>query len=127
MAKILVVDDESLVLNLFKATLTRLGHEVLAASSGREGVDVYRRQRPMATILDLNLPDINGIEVLTEIRAVDPHAPVLIWTGAGTEELEQEARKRGVTEFLIKGFSLHELGAALKRALKQEDRAMSAI
>ena len=123
MAKILVVDDESLVLNLFKATLTRLGHEVLTASSGREGVDVYRRQRPTATILDLNLPDINGIEVLTEMRAVDPHTPVIVWTGAGTEELEQEARQRGVTEFLVKGFSLHELGAALKRVLKQEDRA----
>jgi DNA-binding response OmpR family regulator len=113
MARILVVDNESMVLNLFERILTRLGHEVLTASNGRKGVEVYRRHRPMATILELNLPDINGVEVLTEIRAVDPRAPVLIWTGADTKGLEQEARHRGVTEFLVKGFSLCELGAAL--------------
>lgn len=127
MARILVVDDEAMVLNLFEATLKRLGHEVLTASSGRKGVETYRRQRPTATILDLNLPDMNGIEVLTEIRAVDPRAPVIIWTGAGTEAEEQQARQRGVTEFLVKGFSLHELGAALKQVLKQEDRTVSAV
>jgi len=113
MAKILFVDDESLVLTLFRTILEPLGHEVLTASSGREGIDVYRRQRPMATILELNLPDMNGVEVLAEIRVVDARAPVLIWTGADTEGLEQEARQQGVTEFLIKGFSPHELGAVL--------------
>ena len=113
MGKILVVDDESLVLDLLKALLEPRGHEVLTASSGRQGVEVYQRQRPMATILELNLPDMNGVEVLTEIRAVDPHAPVLIWTGADTKGLEQEARQQGVTEFLFKGFSLQELGTAL--------------
>ena len=71
MGKVLVVDDESIVLNLFKAILEPLGHEVLTVSSGREGVEVYRRHRPMATILELNLPDMNGVEVLTEIRAID--------------------------------------------------------
>jgi DNA-binding NarL/FixJ family response regulator len=55
----------------------------------------------MATILELNLPDINGVEALTEIRAAKPKAPVLIWTDADTKGLEQEARKRGVTEFLL--------------------------
>ncbi|MGH7217027.1 MAG: response regulator [Nitrospiraceae bacterium] len=127
MGRILVVDDELMMLNLFELILTRLGHEVVTASSGRTGVEAYRRHRPMVTILDLHLPDMNGIEVLTEIRAVDPRAPVIIWTGAGTEALEQQARQRGVTEFLVKGFSLHELGAALQRVLKQADRTVSAV
>ena len=126
MARILVVDDEAMVVNLFEGILRRLGHEVVAASTGRMGIEAYRRHRPMATILDLHLPDMNGIEVLTEIRAVDPCAPVIIWTGAGTEAWEQQARQRGVTEFLVKGFSLHELGAALQRVLKQADRAVHA-
>ena len=127
MARILVVDDEASVLKLFEAILTRLGHDVVTASSGRTGVEAYRRHRPMATILDLNLPDMHGIEVLTEIRVLDPHAPVLIWTGAATEGLEQEARQRGVAEFLVKGFSLHEFGAALTRVLQQEHRVASAV
>jgi len=114
MARILIVDNESMVLSLFESLLTPLGHEVLTASSGRMGVEVYQRHRPTATILELNLPDINGVEVLTQIRAVNPHAPVLIWTVADTKGLEQEARHRRVTEFLIKGFSPHELSAALQ-------------
>lgn len=127
MARILVVDDDATVLNVFEAILTRLGHEVLKASSGRKGVDLYRRHRPMATILDLTLPDMNGIEVLTEIRTVDPHAPVLIWTEADTEGLEHDARQRGVTDFLVKGFSLHELGGTIRGVLKQGHRALSAV
>lgn len=104
MGRILVVDDESKVLKLFEAILKPLGHEVLTASSGQKGVEAYRQHRPMATILELNLPDINGV------RAVDPKAPVLIWTDADTKGLEQEARKRGVTE---NQFSLQELSIAL--------------
>ena len=113
MGRILVVDDESKVLKLFEAILKPLGHEVLTESSGQMGIEAYRLHRPMATILELNLPDINGVEVLTEIRAVDPKAPVLIWTDADTKGLEQEARKRGVTEFLLKQFCLQELSMAL--------------
>ena len=127
MAKILVVDDESMVLTVFDVILTRVGHEVVAASSGRAGVEAYRRHRPLATILGLHLPDMNGIEVLTEIRVIDPHAPVMIWTGGGTEAWMHYAWQRGVTEFLVKGFSLHELGAALERVLKQEDRTVPAV
>lgn len=118
MARILVVGDDAMVLNVFEATLTRLGHEVVAASSGRTGIEAYRRHRPMATILDLQLPDMNGIEVLMEmIRAIDPRAPVMIWTGAGTEALKYHAQQRGVTEFLGKGFWLFELGEALRLAM----------
>lgn len=127
MARILVIDDEAMVLNLFEVIFTRLGHEMVAASSGRKGVEAYRRHRPVATILDLNLPDMNGLEVLTEIRAVDPHAPVLIWTGADTEGVEQEARQRGVTEFLVKGFSLHELGAALNGYCSRKTAPVSCV
>lgn len=115
MARILVVDDESMVCHLFERLLTRLGHEVVAASTGRTGVEAYRRHRPMATILDLPLPDMNGIEVLTEIRALDPRAPVMIWTGGDAEGWEHRDRQRGVTDFLVKGFSLDELGTALQR------------
>src|ERR1041384_3240705 len=122
MARSLVVYEQASVLKWFEAILTRLGHVVVTASSGRTGVEAYRRHRPMATILDLGLPDIHGIEVLTEIRLVDPHAPVLIWTGSVTEGVEQDARQRGVTEYLVKGFSLHEFGAALTRVLKQDHR-----
>ncbi|MGH7206854.1 MAG: response regulator [Nitrospiraceae bacterium] len=123
MARIRVVDDEPMVLDLLQKALTRKGHEVLTADSGRKAIELFRQDRPDLTILDLNLPDINGIDVLREIRSVDPHAPVIILTGAGTEALENQARALGVTDFLQKGFSLHALGAALNRILKQPGQA----
>lgn len=119
MARILVVDDEPMVLDLLQKALTRKGHEVIKADGGRKAIQLFRQDHPDLTILDLNLPDINGIDVLREIRSVDPHTPVIILTGAGTEDLEKQARALGATDFLKKGFSLHELGAALKRVLKQ--------
>ena len=73
------------------------------------------------TILDFEMPDIDGLEVLRQIRAIDPHAPVIMLTGVATEAREKQARELGVTDFLAKGFSLHELGATLNQVLKQPD------
>lgn len=123
MARILVVDDEPMMLDLLHITLTRKGHAVLKADRGRNAINRFRQDHPDLTILDLNLPDITGIDVLREIHSVDPHAPVIILTGAGRDDLENQARALGVTDFLQKGFSLHELGAALNRILKQPGQA----
>jgi len=116
MAKILIVDDEPMVIRLLKTILMRLDHEVLTANGGEAALRVFRKHRPEVTILDLNMSDMNGIEVLKGIRAADRQVPVIVWSGAGTKALEREAQKLGVAEFLQKGVSLHELGQALKRA-----------
>ena len=83
---------------------------------------MFRRERPHITILDFEMPDMDGLAVLREIRAVDPQAPVIMLTGAGTDERKRQARELGVTEFLAKGFSLHELGAALSLVLPPPDQ-----
>ena len=115
MAKVLIVDDEPMVIHLLKTILTRLGHDVLGADGGKAALPVFMNHRPDVTILDLNMPDMSGIEVLRGIRAVDRQAPVIVWSGAGTAALEREAQELGATEFIKKGFSLNELGQALKR------------
>ena len=117
MARILAVDDDEKIRDLLDTVLKRKGHHVLTADHGQKGIDVFRRERPHVTILDFEMPDMNGLEVLKQIRAVDPHAPVIMLTGASTEALEKQARDLGVTEFLAKGFSLHELGAVLNQVL----------
>lgn len=126
MARILVVDDEETIRDLLHTVLRRLGHEVLLADRGQRGIEVFRRERPQITILDLNMPDLDGIAVLKEVRTVDPQASVIILTGTGTEALERQARELGVSDFLAKGFSLHALGQALKRVLSQPGRSASA-
>ena len=118
MATILAVDDDEKIRGLLHTLLTRKGHHVLTAGDGQKGIDVFRRERPHVTILDFEMPEMDGLAVLREIRAIDPQTPVIMLTGSGTEEREQQARELGVTEFLAKGFSLHELGAALNQVLQ---------
>ena len=119
MATILAVDDNEKIRELLATVLTRKGHRVLTADHGQKGIDVFRRERPHVTILDFEMPDMDGLVVLRQIREIDPHAPVIMLTGAGTEAREKQARELGVTDFLAKGFSLHEVGAALNQVLNQ--------
>ncbi len=76
MAKILVIDDAPSVLNLLNTVLRRKGHEVVPAGLGRKGVELFQKERPHVTILDLTMPDMDGLAVLREIRTHDPKAPV---------------------------------------------------
>ncbi|HEV8620166.1 MAG TPA: response regulator, partial [Nitrospiraceae bacterium] len=117
MTRILVVDDEEAIRELLDTVLRQRGHDVLLADSGRKALDVFRRERPQVTILDLSMPEMDGFAVLKQIRSVDPHARVIILTGMGTSTEEQRARELGVTDFLQKGFSLQALGAAMDRVL----------
>jgi len=117
MARILVIDDDQRLRDLLDHVFRRKGHEVVLAESGSQGVERFRQERVDVTILDLDLPDLNGLAVLTQIRAIAPQAPVIILTGVGTKTEEQQARALGVTDFLEKGFSLHMLGEAMSSVL----------
>src|SRR2546427_6024945 len=125
MSTILVVDDERLICDLLRSVLAGHGHEVLMAMNGREGLELFKKHRPRFTLLDLRMPEMNGIEVLKQIRAIDPQAAVLILTAWGSDALEQQARQLGVVDFLSKGLSLDVLVAAMERTLQQTAQAAS--
>ena len=93
MKKILVIDDEPGIRGLLATILERKGYAVLLADGGRKGLDLFRRERPDLIVLDLKMPDIDGIIVLKDIHAVDADIPVVILTGAGNEKTEQQARE----------------------------------
>ena len=117
MARMLVIDDEESIQKLLSTVLKRKGHEVFLADSGQKGIHIFERTRPLITILDLSMPDLNGIEVLSRLRAIDPRACVIIMTGYGTEEEKAKALALGADAFLKKGFSLFEFGEALRLAM----------
>lgn len=119
MARILVIADEPRIRDLLHTVLQQKGHETALAESGSTGVERFRAERPDVTILDLHLPHLTGLAVLTQVRSIDPHAPVIVLTGVGMETAEQQARVLGVSEVLRKGFSLHALGETLNRVLNQ--------
>lgn len=118
MVKILVIDDEQSIRHLLDTLLRRKGYDVVLADGGRKGLELFRREHPDVVVLDLKMPEMDGVTVLREIHSLDPTKPVIILTGAGTPEVEQQVRALGVTEFVEKEFSLHRLGDALKRLLE---------
>src|SRR5215472_6073317 len=105
--------------DLLHAVLTRHGYEVHTAMSGLEGLNLFRQHDPRVTILDLRMPGMDGLTVLKEIRAMDPHAPVIILGGGATEIQENQARALRVTDFVRKGLSLDVLVECVNRVAQQ--------
>lgn len=126
MPKILVIDDEEGIRSLLDTLLRRKGYEVVLADSGQKGLNLFRRERPDVVVLDLKMPEMDGVTVLKEIRRLALSQPVIVLTGAGTPENEQQVQALGVTEFVEKEFSLHRLGDSLKRLLNTSGTATEA-
>jgi len=114
--KILVVDDEDNIRTLIQAMLKHEGRHVALAAKGKDAITVFKKERPHLTILDIDMPDIDGISVLREIRTIDPQAKVMIFTGGDSPSVEREARALGVTDFLKKGFALPPISDLQSRA-----------
>ena len=123
MVKILVIDDEEGIRSLLDTLLGRKGYEVVLADGGRKGLELFRREHPDAVVLDLKMPEMDGMTVLTQLRSADHTLPVIILTGAGTPETERQVYALGVSEFIEKEFSMHRLGEALKRLITTPDHA----
>jgi len=115
MIKILIVDDDQMNCDLLQNVFTRHGYIVMSATSGSEGLNLFRKYTPRITILDLRMPGMDGLTVLKEIRAIDPHAPVIVLGGGATEVQENQARALRVTDFIRKGLSLDILVEAVHR------------
>jgi CheY-like chemotaxis protein len=125
MAKILAADDEWLICDLLKRVLSPT-HEVITATGGREAVALFQQHRPQITLLDLLMPEMDGIEVLRRIREINPQASVIILTGKASDALEQEVRALGVTDFLRKGgLSVEELRTIVDRVQEQVEGPLS--
>ncbi len=113
--KILVVDDEDNIRTLVQTMLKGEGRNVVLAARGKEAIAMFQKERPDLTILDIDMPDIDGITVLREIRTIAPQAKVMVFTGGDSPSVEREARALGVTDFLQKGLALPPLAELQSR------------
>lgn len=118
MAKVLVIDDAPNVRTLLDMLLRQQGYDVVLAENGWKGLQLYRQKHPDVILLDLNMPELDGVTVLKQIRSVDRKQPVVILTGDSTPATERQVRALGVSEFILKGSSLYVLADTLKRILK---------
>ncbi|MGD8979555.1 MAG: sigma-54 dependent transcriptional regulator [candidate division WOR-3 bacterium] len=119
MAKsILIIDDEVVTLNNLRRALQKEGHEILLADSGESGVDIFKQNRPNLALVDLMLPGIDGIEVLKQIKNIEPNTVVIMITAYEIIEKAIEAMKMGAYDYLMKPFKINELRASIARALE---------
>ncbi len=115
MAKILVVDDAAFMRMRATKMLTENGYEVVEAGTGREAVDKYKDVKPDAVLLDITMPDMDGLTALREIKVLDPNAKVAMVTAMGQQSIVMEALKAGAKDFIVKPFDpARVLGAVQK-------------
>jgi two-component system nitrogen regulation response regulator GlnG len=125
MPTLLVVDDEPSILLAFRRAFHGAdGLEVLTASTAAEGLELARQRRPDVVVLDINLPDMPGLETLGRLRALDARSPVIFITGHSTTDTAIEAMKLGAYEYLLKPLELPQLRAVVSKAVAIS-RAMS--
>jgi DNA-binding response OmpR family regulator len=117
--KILVVDDEAPIRDLLKEFFKRRGYEVSTAGLASQVAEMVAKETPHLVILDLALPDGDGMEILQDLKAKDPGLRVLVLTGMGfDEDLLQEARDKGADSYVSKTLPLDQLYLEVRRVLK---------
>ncbi len=118
-ATVLVIDDEEIIREALEALLTSEGYRVIAVPTGQAGVDAAGSRPIDAVLLDLMLPDKNGIEVLEEIRRIDDELPVIMITAFGTIDSAVAATKQGAFHYFTKPFKHDEVLAVLRNAVER--------
>jgi two-component system nitrogen regulation response regulator GlnG len=118
MSSLLVVDDEPAILHAFRRAFSRPGVTVLTAASGKEGLDLAEQSRPDVIVLDINLPDISGLDVFRQIHDSDARTPVIFITGHGTTDTAIEAMKHGAFDYLFKPLELSQLEQVVEHAFE---------
>jgi CheY-like chemotaxis protein len=108
---ILLIDDEEMVINISEMMLKKLGYKVLKAHSGYEGLQLFEENKFMIDLIisDLEMPKMNGEEVMDRLREIDPQIKVMLSSGALTDTDEEYVMNKGFNGFLKKPYNLDTL------------------
>ena len=117
---ILVIDDDLDIQEVIRDRLESLRYRVLVASNGKEGLELFENQSPQIVLLDIEMPDMNGLEVLKEIRKRENDATVVMITAYGTIERAVQAMKEGAYDFIPKPFEPDHIALIVQKALERE-------
>lgn len=120
MSKILIIDDEKDILNTLSSILEDEGFAVYKAMDGKEGLDLFEREKPDIVLLDVWMPELDGIQVLKRIKKKDKDAIVIVISGHGTISTAVEAVKVGAYDFLEKPLSIEKVLEVISRGLGTE-------
>ena|SRR5690348_1689892 len=120
---VLLVDDDPLMHRLFQHHLERAGYKMMSATNGRDGIDLATRQTPSLIVMDIMMPDMDGVAALRELKKADAtrDIPIIIITANGNALARKESENSGAALFLTKPFSPTQLVDHIRRLVPSTD------
>ncbi len=117
MPQVMVVDDSAFVRMKAREILSDCGYSVVEAVSGTEAVDVYKTQAPDCVLLDITMPDTDGLTALAQIREYDPDARIAMVTRISEQRVVIKALEAGAMDFVVKPFTKGRMTAAVRKMI----------
>ncbi|MGH7902179.1 MAG: sigma-54-dependent transcriptional regulator [Thermodesulfobacteriota bacterium] len=115
---ILIIDDEKLLCKQLEKALFQEGHAVISAFTGKDGIDLAKKENPEVVLLDLKLPDIDGLDVLSSVLNLEPVPNTIMMTAHGNIEVAVSAIKMGAYDFIEKPFPIDKLKVMVRNATR---------
>lgn len=116
-SKILIVDDQNFIRMILKKILEPAGYELIEAEDGSEGISRYKEHRPDIVLLDIVMPDTDGIECLKQIMEFDANAKVVMCSSVSQMAIEKKTTQLGAYDFIVKPFESDRVMEAVSKSL----------
>lgn len=116
---VLVIDDLEPFRRYLQTALELIGYRVVTAAGGRQGLELFEQTSPDIVLVDLQMPDMNGLDVITKVRSISNLTPAIVISGQGLLADSIEATRRGAWDYLIKPVTMGELEVVIKRCLER--------
>src|SRR3984885_10498169 len=120
--KILIVDDEQQITRVLRTALSTQGYSLRVAANGAEGIEAVHAWKPDLVITDIAMPEMNGVELCREIRAVST-IPIIVLSVRNQDKMKIEALDAGADDYVTKPFSIQELQARVRAQLRRSSVA----
>lgn len=118
MARVLIVDDAAFMRMTIKQIIEAEDHTMVAeAGNGVEAIEKFMETKPDVVILDISMPEMNGIETLKRLKILDPKAKIIICSAIGYQDLLAQAIECGAAEFILKPFEKEQLVDAIEKVV----------
>jgi len=122
--KIMLVDDSRTIRNIQKNVLSRLGHtDIIEAGDGVEALNLLKGDQPDLVLIDWNMPNMDGITLVREIRTTDKQLPLIMCTTEAEKSRVLEALKAGVNNYIVKPFSTETLAEKINQTMEKAQAA----
>jgi two-component system chemotaxis response regulator CheY len=121
--KILIAEDNTVVLALLQQLLKK-EYELILAYNGKEAFLCYKKNKPDLVIMDLFMPETDGMKAIHQIKKSYPYAKIIVLSAHETDKLKKEALNAGVLDYINKPFSVEKLSNSIKNALSMENKQL---